>query len=161
MITGEGLTRPYMQVRLTNVVLDELQCVDDYTLKFGFDAPDAVPLLNYGNTATVIFNKEWFLAGGEEAMFQDLSMGTGPFVWQEGQTVGFDQQHFDKNPNYHFEGVPYVDQVTIFGILDESVQQATMLAHQTDWHWVRNFGQYDQYQTHLSLIHISEPTRPY
>ena len=159
MITGEGLTRPYMQVRLKNVVLDELQCVDDYTLKFQFDAPDAVPLLNYGNTATVIFNKEWFLAGGEEAMFQDISLGTGPFIWQEGQTIGFDQQHFDKNPNYHFEGIPYVDQVTVFGILDESVQQATMLAHQTDWHWVRNFGQYDQYVNHDQIRVVIRATR--
>ena len=159
MITGEGLTRPYMQVRLENVVLDELQCVDDYTLKFRYEAADAVPLLHYGNTATVIFNKEWFLAGGEEAMFQDVSLGTGPFMWQEGQTVGFDQQHFEKNPNYHFEGLPYVDQVTVFGILDESVQQATMLAHQTDWHWVRNFGQYDQYVEHDQIQVVIRATR--
>ena len=159
MITGEGITRPYMQVRLKNVILDELQCLDDHTLKFRYEAPDAVPLLHYGNTATVIFNKEWFLAGGEDAMFQDVSLGTGPFMWQEGQTVGFDQQHFDKNPNYHVEGVPYVDQVTIFGILDETVQQATMLAHQTDWHWVRNFGQYDEYVSHDQIQVVIRATR--
>ena len=159
MITGEGLTRPYMQIRLTNVVLSELACLDDYTLKFRFDAPNAVPLLNFGNPATVIFNKEWFLANGEDAMFQDVSVGTGPFAWREGQTVGFDRQNFDKNPNYHFEGIPYVDTVVVFGILDETAQQATMLARQTDWHWVRNFGQYKEYVEHDQIQTVIRATR--
>jgi peptide/nickel transport system substrate-binding protein len=159
MITGEGLTRPYMQIRLTNVVLSELACLDDYTLKFRFDAPNAVPLLNFGNPATVIFNKEWFLANGEDAMFQDVSVGTGPFAWREGQTVGFDRQNFDKNPNYHFEGIPYVDTVVVFGILDETAQQATMLARQTDWHWVRNFGQYKEYVDHDQIQTVIRATR--
>ena len=159
MITGNGLTRPYMQTRLSNVVLSELECLDDYTLKFRFDAPSAVPLLNFGHTGSVIFNKEWFLAGGEDAMFQDVSVGTGPFMWGEGQDVGIDEQHFDKNPNYHFEGLPYVDEVVIFGILDETAQQATMLARQTDWHWVRNFGQYREYVEHDQIQTVIRATR--
>ena len=75
-------------------------------------------------------------------------MGTGPFTWDEGQQVGVDEQYFSRNPNYHVEGLPYIYNLTIFGILDESAQQAAMLAHQTDWHWIRNFCQYDQYVKH-------------
>ena len=37
----------------------------------------------------------------KKAMFQDVSVGTGPFTWDEGQQVGVDEQHFSRNPNYH------------------------------------------------------------
>jgi ABC-type transport system substrate-binding protein len=52
-----------------------------------------------------------------------------------------------------------VDEVVVFGILDESAQQATMLARQTDWHWVRNFGQYDQYVDHDQIQTVIRATR--
>ena len=159
MITEEGITGSYMKTRLSDVDLNLLECVDDSTLKFRFTAPSAVPMLNFGKSEAMIFNKAWFLAGGEDAMFQDASVGTGPFMWAEGQSVGIDEQNFDRNPNYHVEGVPYVDEVVVFGILDESTQQATMLAHQTDWHWVRNFGQYDAYVGHDQIQTVIRATR--
>ena len=95
-------------------------------------------------------------------MFQDLSVGTGAYVWGEGQSVGIDEQHFDKNPNYFKGGggvLPYVDELVLFGILDETAQQATMLAHQTDWHWVRNFGQYREYVDHEQIMTVIRATR--
>ena len=159
MITEEGITGSYMKGRLSTVDLGQTECVDDTTLKFRFTVPSAVPLLNFGNPAALIFNKEWFLAGGEEAMFQDVSVGTGPFIWEDGQKIGVDEQHFEKNPDYYIEGLPYVDNVVIFGILDESAQQAAMLSHQTDWHWVRNFGQYDAYVDHDRIQTVIRATR--
>ncbi len=159
MITEEGITGSYMKNRLSEVDLNALECSDDWVLKFRFTAPSAVPLLNFGNPAAMIFNKAWFQAGGENVMFQDVSVGTGPFMWAEGQSVGVDEQNFVRNPNYHVEGLPYVEDLVIFGILDESAQQAAMLAHQTDWHWVRNFGQYDQYVNHDQIQTVIRSTR--
>jgi ABC-type transport system substrate-binding protein len=49
--------------------------------------------------------------------------------------------------------------VTVFGILDESKQQAVMLAHESDWHWVRNFGQYDAYVDHPQITTVIRATR--
>ena len=159
MITEEGITSSYMKNRLAEVDVNAIQCIDESVLAFRFTAPSASPLLNFGNPQALIFNKAWFLAGGENVMFQDVSVGTGPFIWAEGQQVGIDEQHFERNPNYHVEGVPYVDNVVVFGILDESTQQASMLAHQTDWHWVRNFGQYDQYVKHEQIQTVIRATR--
>ena len=159
MITEEGITGSYMKNRLTHVDLNQLQCVDESALKFRFTAPNAVPMLSFGNSAAMIFNKEWFQAGGEDAMFQDVSLGSGPFIWASGQQVGVDEQKFERNPNFHVEGIPYVDELVVFGILDESAQQASMLAHQTDWHWVRNFGQYDQYVKHEQIQTVIRATR--
>ena len=159
MITEEGITGSYMKNRLSDVDLNALQCVDESALKFRFTAPSALPLLNFGNPAAMIFNKAWFQAGGEDAMFQDVTVGTGPFIWGEGQQVGVDEQNFERNPNYHVEGLPYIYDLVVFGILDESAQQAAMLAHQTDWHWVRNFGQYAQYVKHDQIQTVIRATR--
>ncbi|MFQ6028723.1 MAG: ABC transporter substrate-binding protein, partial [Dehalococcoidia bacterium] len=103
MITEKGITAAYMKPRLRDVDLAQLECTDDFTLKFRFTKPAALPLIAFQNNAARPFNKEWFLAGGEEAMFQDVSVGTGPFVWAKGQETGVDEQHFEKNPNYYLE----------------------------------------------------------
>ena len=154
MATGEGLTASYMQAHLAHIVLDETVCSDDWTLVIKFNSPTAMPLTSLGNPHALVFNKAWFLAGGEEAMFQDVSMGIGPFKWARNQQVGVDTQHFVRNPDYFLSGLPYVDELVIFGIIDESTQQATHLAHQTDWHWVRNWDQYQAYVDHEQIMTV-------
>jgi peptide/nickel transport system substrate-binding protein len=159
MITAKGITASYMQSRLANVDLSETTCTDDLTLEMRFSGPTGIPLLPLSNRRGQIFNKAWFQAGGEEVMFQDVSVGLGPFKWAEGQSVGIDEQHFEKNPDYYIPELPYVDELVVFGILDESAQQATQLAHQTDWHWVRNFGQYRAYVDHDQIMTVIRATR--
>jgi ABC-type transport system substrate-binding protein len=161
MVTGEGLTASYMGGRLQHLDLNGLECTDDQTLEMRFDGPTAVPLLALTNRRAYIFNKAWFEAGGEEAMFQDISVGTGAFMWEPGQKVGDDTQNFERNPNYFFgDGqLPYVDRVTVTGIVDESAQQAAMLSHQGDWHWVRNWGQYNGYVNHDQIQTVIRATR--
>jgi ABC-type transport system substrate-binding protein len=163
MKTGNGITASYMQSRLANVQEGAagFACLDDNTFQINFTGPsgESVLLLPLANRRAQIFNKAWFEAGGEDVMFQDVSVGLGPFMWREGQSVGIDTQYFDKNPNYYFSGLPYVDELVINGILDESTQQATQLAHQTDWHWVRNWGQYQAYVEHDQIMTVIRATR--
>ncbi len=159
MVTGEGLTTSEMQGKLGFLDMDASSCLDDLTLELNFVAPNAAAMLAFTDRAAVMFNKAWFLAGGEDVMFTDISVGTGPFVWGEGQSVGVNEQDFFKNPNYFKDGLPYVDHVKIFGILDESAQQSAMLAHQTDWHWVRNWGQYESYVEHDQIQTVIRATR--
>ena len=161
-ITGNGITAPSNKATFSFIDLDNTSCIDDLTLHIGYNGPTAPALLALTDNNAVMFNKKWFLEGGEDAMFQDLSVGTGAYVWGEGQSVGIDEQHFDKNPNYFKGGggvLPYVDELVLFGILDETAQQATMLAHQTDWHWVRNFGQYREYVDHEQIMTVIRATR--
>jgi peptide/nickel transport system substrate-binding protein len=159
MVTGEGITAPEMAGKLSHIDIANSSCENNSTLKLAFNGPNSTPLLAFTDRAFLIFNKAWFEAGGEDVMFNDVSLGTGPFIWEDGQSVGTDQQEFVKNPNYFKPGLPYVDRVTLFGILDESAQQAAMLAHQTDWHWVRNFGQYDAYVDHDQISTVIRATR--
>jgi peptide/nickel transport system substrate-binding protein len=82
-------------------------------------------------------------------------------MWEPGQTVGVDTQRFERNPNY-FKGdgaLPYLDDLVFIGILDESAQQAALLAHEGDFHWVRNWGQYDAYVNHEQIMTVISPTR--
>ena len=159
MVTGNGITASEMRGKLGFLDIDNSKCVDDLTLELRFVEPSATALLAFTDRAGLMFNKAWFEAGGEEAMFQDVSVGTGPFRWEEGQSVGVDEQNFVKNDDYFKDGLPYVDRVVVFGILDESIQQSVMLAHQTDWHWVRNFGQYDAYVEHPQISTVIRATR--
>ena len=160
-ITGEGITASSNSANFSFLDIDASHCVDDHTLYLKYKGPTAPAMLALTRSTALMFNKKWFLENGEDAMFQDLSVGTGPYVWQEGQSVGIDEQNFDKNPNY-FKGngaLPYVDHLVLFGILDETTQQATMLAHQTDWHWVRNWGQYREYVDHEQIMTVIRATR--
>ena len=161
-VTGNGITASSNKANFSFIDMDNTSCIDDLTLHIGYFGPTAPGLLALTRSNALMFNKKWFLEGGEEAMFQDVSVGTGPYIWREGQTVGIDEQHFDKNPNYFKGGggvLPYVDELVVFGILDETTQQATMMAHQTDWHWVRNFGQYREYVEHDQIMTVIRATR--
>lgn len=160
MVTAEGLTNGYMKGRLAHLDNSALACEDD-ALTMRFKAPSSIPLLALTNRRAYIFNQAWFEAGGETAMFQDVSVGTGAFTWESGQKVGVDTQNFEKNPDYFFGdgSLPYLDRLTIVGILDESAQQAALLSHQADWHWVRNFGQYRAYVDHEQIQTVIRPTR--
>ena len=159
MITGKGLTASEMAGKLGFIDLDKTSCANDTSLHIGFTGQSTTALLTFTDRAFVIFNKKWFEDGGEDVMFNDVSVGTGPFKWAAGQSVGVDEQVFERNVDYFKPGLPYVDQVNLFGILDESAQQAAMLAHQTDWHWVRNFGQYDAYVEHDQIQTVIRATR--
>jgi peptide/nickel transport system substrate-binding protein len=155
------VTHSYMRGYLSHVDPASITCEDDQTLSMRFKAPNPTPLLALSNRRARIFNKAWFEAGGEDVMFQDSSVGTGAYIWEEGQKVGFDTQHFSKNPDYFYGdgSLPYTDRLTITGILDESAQQAAMLAHQGDWHWVRNWGQYSSYVNHDQIQTVIRATR--
>jgi ABC-type transport system substrate-binding protein len=159
IITGEGLTASYRQAIFSHVAEGWPRCLDDSTLEFRFTAPSPVPLEAISSPQVLVFNKEWFLAGGEEAMFQDISVGTGPFKWSPGQEVGVDTQRFERNPDYFIEELPYLDELIFIGIVEESAQQAAMLSHQVDWHWVRNWGQYEAYVDHEQIMTVIRPTR--
>ena len=151
MITGNGITFSYMQGRLSHVSIEETSCLDDMTLKIRFSSPSAIPLHALSNSRALIFNKDWFLEGGEDAMFIDVSMGIGPFQWAEGQLVGGHpvdgqrvgqgseseaKQHFEKNPDYFIPELPYVDELLVYEFPDPEKQRAAHLANLTDWQWV-------------------------
>ena len=164
MITGNGLTSSYMQGHLDHIEVDQMVCFDNARLEIKFDGPTAIPLHAFSHYRALVFNKAWFLQGGEDAMFADASVGIGPFKWAEGQRVGIDAQHFERNPDYFLPELPYVDELVIYGILEDSARQAAHLAHQTDWVWIHDWRgdwnqQYQAYVDHDQIMTVIRPTR--
>ena len=182
MITGKGLTSSYMQSRLAHVDLEETVCRDDFTLDVRFYRPIAIPLHAFSNHRALVFNKAWFLEGGEVAMFVDVNMGIGPFLWEEVQQVGIDEQYFRRNSGYFLANdLPYLDELVIYGIVDDSTRMGAHLAHLTDWLWHGNMLSdatpqtynhetlgwdrpysstgFQNYVNHDQILTVSRPTR--
>ena len=146
MITERGITSSRMKHYLTHVVLEKMTCLDDLTLGVKFSDPTAIPLHPFAHRDALVFNKAWFLEGGEEAMFLDVNMGIGPFrwgeegqyIWAEGQPDRDDEWRFERNHDYFIPELPYVDELVIHGMGDESASMGAMMAHLVDWLWHRD-----------------------
>ena len=141
----------------------DLECIDaadrkTQALKVTFKGPNGAILLPFADRGAQIFQKKWYEDVGEDGMFNDMSVGTGAWIWG-GKPPGVNVQDFEKNPNYHYEDQPYLDDIVWHGILDENIQLLTMLSNNTDWHWVRNFGQYDDYVANDRIITVIRATR--
>ena len=90
-ITGNGITASAQKANFAFIDVADMECGDDLTLKIKFKAPTAPALLAFTDPNAFIFNKAWFEAGGEDAMFQDVSVGTGPFTSGQKATASCSQ----------------------------------------------------------------------
>ncbi|MDB4894250.1 MAG: peptide transporter substrate-binding protein [Firmicutes bacterium] len=86
-----------------------IEAPDKYTVKFTLAEPDVTFLNKLALNFAYVVPKEEVAKWGEQ--FGHHPVGTGPFLfkeWQPGQRIVF-----DRNPNYFFGGLPYLDRVTI------------------------------------------------
>jgi len=89
--------------------VEGIKAVDPSTVQFTLTSPDVTFLNKMALNFAFIVPKEEVEKAGEN--FGHAPVGTGPFILKE-WTAG---QHlvFDRNPNYFFEGRPFLDKVTI------------------------------------------------
>ncbi len=89
--------------------VEGVKAVDGSTVEISLGAPDVTFLNKVALNFAFIVPKEAVEAAGEN--FGHQPVGTGPFVlkeWVAGQKL-----LFERNPNYFFEGRPFLDKVTI------------------------------------------------
>ena len=89
--------------------VEGIKAVDKYTVEFTLTQPDVTFLSRIALNFAYIVPKEEVEKAGDN--FGHAPVGTGPFIfkeWQPGQYLVF-----DRNPNYFYEGLPYLDQVRI------------------------------------------------
>ncbi len=89
--------------------VEGIQAVDPSTVQFTLTAPDVTFLNKMALNFAFIVPKEEVEKAGEN--FGHAPVGTGPFIlkeWVSGQRLVF-----ERNPDYFFEGRPYLDKVTI------------------------------------------------
>jgi oligopeptide transport system substrate-binding protein len=89
--------------------VEGVKALDKYTVQFTLTKPDVTFLNKMAlNFAYIVPKEEVDKAG---ANFGHAPVGTGPFAlkeWKPGQYLVF-----DRNPNYFYEGLPYLDKITI------------------------------------------------
>jgi peptide/nickel transport system substrate-binding protein/oligopeptide transport system substrate-binding protein len=86
-----------------------VKALDGSTVEISLNAPDVTFLNKVALNFAYIVPKEAVEAAGEN--FGHQPVGTGPFIlkeWVAGQKLVF-----ERNPNYFFEGRPFLDKVTI------------------------------------------------
>ena len=86
-----------------------IKAIDDYTVEFTLTQPDVTFLNKMALNFAYIVPKEIVEQEGDN--FGHAPQGTGPFTlqeWKPGQYLVF-----NKNPEYFYEGLPYLDKITI------------------------------------------------
>jgi ABC-type transport system substrate-binding protein len=89
--------------------VEGIQAVDSSTVQFTLTSPDVTFLNKMALNFAFIVPKEEVEKAGKN--FGHAPVGTGPFIlkeWVSGQHLVF-----ERNPNYFFEGRPFLDKVTI------------------------------------------------
>jgi ABC-type transport system substrate-binding protein len=89
--------------------VEGIHALDEYTVQFTLSQPDVTFLNKMALNFAFIVPQEEVEKAGEN--FGHAPVGTGPFTlkeWQPGQYL-----LFERNPDYFYEGLPYLDQVRI------------------------------------------------
>ncbi len=105
--TGIKGAQEFIDNKATSI--EGIKAIDPNTVEFTLTAPDVTFLNKMALNFAFIVPKEEVEKAG--ANFGHAPVGTGPYVlkqWQTGQFLVF-----ERNPNYFFEGVPYIDKITI------------------------------------------------
>ena len=89
--------------------VEGIQALDANTVEFTLSAPDVTFLNKMALNFAFIVPQEEVEKAGEN--FGHAPIGTGPFTlkeWKSGEFLAF-----ERNPNYFYEGLPYLDSITI------------------------------------------------
>ena len=78
MITETGITASYMKSRLSHVVLEEMSCLDDMTLRMNFRGPTGTPLLNLSNHRALVLQQGLVPGGRRGGDVQGCQQGHRP-----------------------------------------------------------------------------------
>ncbi len=109
--------------------LDEILTPDPKTVVVKFKDSFA-PFLTYAASSdNVVMAKEVFETEGH---FKDTLIGSGPLITDIANSQQGSRWVFKKNPTYHEDGKPYVDEVRLLVIQDTATRQAAFQAKQVD-----------------------------
>ena len=92
-----------------SISVSGIQAIDPTTVAFTLTTPDVTFMNKMAlNFAYIVPREEVEKAGGN---FGHKPVGTGPFILKD--WVADQQLVFERNPNYFFEGRPFLDKITI------------------------------------------------
>ena len=107
--------------------IESVTAKDDYTVEFKLKAPQATFLAALGLTGNYIAQKKKIEAGVD---FEQDAVGTGPFKLKS-RTVSVDTQ-LERNPNYFLPNLPYLDNIILRPIFDDSARMNALYSGDVD-----------------------------
>ncbi|MEX2534761.1 MAG: ABC transporter substrate-binding protein [Trueperaceae bacterium] len=96
--------------------IDEIVVVDDYTVEIRLSSPNSAILAGLDNKLSGIFPEGYWETPNAQAMLNQQSVGTGPFMLEEflpNQSITL-----VRNPDYWQPGVPYLEAITFVSVPD-------------------------------------------
>lgn len=106
----------------------DVSAPDESTVVFALEAPNPAFLSKLASSKAVgIIARE----SVEDGSINTSPLGTGPFMIQDFQP-GI-QLTLVRNPHYWQEGLPYLDEIAIRIISDESVRRSALVSGDVDW----------------------------
>ena len=116
-------------------LVDTYEAVDKYTVRVKFSKPDANFLSwMYYPTAGGIIPKEAIELYGANMAVPEAGFSAGPFVPDWSTLKDTISVTLRRNPTYDIDpgGLPYLDSITVLGIVDASLRDAAFRTGQTD-----------------------------
>jgi peptide/nickel transport system substrate-binding protein len=101
--------------------------VDPYTFTITTSTPNGILPITLAGSSQGVVAKESVGKDGQIV----VPIGTGPFVISDVQ--GTTSMTLKKNPTYWQQGMPYLDEIDIKVIADETVRESALLGGEVDW----------------------------
>ncbi len=109
-------------------LMDKMEAVDRYTVRAKMKAPNADFLRALTNRGLSVVPQECF--DKKACVDKNIIVSPGPFIVTEATPRV--RLVMDRNPEYHFSGVPWLDRMTFLNITDAAAQKAAYLTSQLD-----------------------------
>ena len=133
VFTVERMLDPVLDspIRPTFEVIEEMVVLDDYTIRFDLDAPNA-----FFPTYFSVFQARILPADVDVDRLVLEEFGTGPFILVE--NLPGERATMVRNPDYWEEGKPYLDEIVILGIHEEATRGEALKSGDADVVWQLN-----------------------
>ncbi|WP_182417478.1 ABC transporter substrate-binding protein [Bartonella sp. HY038] len=125
-----GVSWQYFESMEMNTLFKSIDKIDDYTVRFTLNRPEAPFLANMAMPFAVIYSKEYgdkLEKEGKMELMNQQPVGTGPFIF-----VGYQKDaviRFKANPDY-FQGKQPIDNLVFAITLDPSVRMQKLKANE-------------------------------
>ncbi len=113
--------------------VERVEPVDRYTVRIKLTRPNAAVLSMMATRASFVVPREEVEKHGT---LQKMAIGTGPFKLAE--YVPGDHARYVRNPDYYESGLPYLDEVVIRVIKDESSRLAALRKGTVELTWIKD-----------------------
>ncbi len=116
-------------------MLESVEVVDDYTVKFNFNTDNALAVSNFMSQLISICGPEWDELSAEQKADWHYAAGTGPFILTN--YVNDNTMTFVKNPGYwaaDADGnqLPYLDEIRLVHMTDTATMLSSFISGEVD-----------------------------